>query len=175
MSTQRLYMNVYRAGFYHRQGKPGHCNIHAGDFFPSEELAKAYAATKAGYLGTVSFDMPVPDGTVVLANPEGSIPTPLSETRGNPLALMPWHTAPKVFPMILSAGQESCPWVALGAQQAASLEPVDDPLGMTYAEWRAERERTGFAPPAAPERPRQVAALLSAPPDHELQPAYRPA
>lgn len=157
MKTQTLYMNVYRAGFYHRQGKPGHCNIHAGDFFTSRVDAEAHVEPDKGYITTVSFEMPLPDGTTILANPEGSVPTPLHETRGNPLALMPWHSSPQVFPVaILSAGQ-----CAFGACQP-DMEPVDDPIGMTYEEWAAERQRTGFAPLPAPTPQRKVPALLRA-------------
>lgn len=157
MNTQRLYMNVYRAGYYHRQGKPGHTNLHAGDFFTSMQSAVDAIEYQKGYITTVEMDMPIPEGVTILENPEGSVPTPLSETRNNPLALMPWHSSPAVFPMILTAGQ-ACPWVALGAHQAASLEPSDDPLGMTYEEWRAAREQTGFQPAARPTRP--LPALL---------------
>lgn len=107
MSTQRLYMNVYRAGYYHRQGKPGHCNLHAGDFFTDEMQALRCAQPENGYIETVGFDMPVPTGCVILSNPEGCEPTPLHQTRDNPLALAPWHTPPEPPPPVLTAG--ACP------------------------------------------------------------------
>lgn len=156
-TTQRLYMNVYRAGHYHRQGKPGHTNIHAGDFFTSEKDARDNAEPEAGYLATVPFDMPVPEGATILSNPEGSEPTPLSVTRRNPLTLMPWHSAPKVFPVaILNAGV--CPWPS----DARSLETADDPLGMTYEKWKAERDSGGFRTHPQAHQPR-LAALLAPP------------
>lgn len=129
MNTQRLWMNVYRAGYFHCQGKAGHTNIHAGDFFTSEELAKVNVTPGAGYIGTVSFDMPVPPGTVVLSNPEGSVADPLRLTRENPMALMPWHTAPHVFPVaILNGGScplRDCPaggWDSFGSIETSEAE-----------------------------------------------------
>lgn len=126
MKTQTLHMNVYRAGFYHRQGKPGHCNIHAGDFFTSWAAAIAAVERDKGYIATVAFEMPVPEGTTILANPDGSVPTPLSATRGNPFALIPWHTAPEVLPPVLTAGL-LCP-----TQKAAYVD--DESLDTSEAE-----------------------------------------
>lgn len=165
MKTQRLYVNVYRSGHYHRQGKPGHCNIHAGDLFTSEDLALENAEPGNGYIATVPLDMPIPDDVTILANPQGSIPSPLRQTRDNPLALMPWHSSPEVFPVaILSAGQ-AC---ALPLHEdATSLEVGDDVLGMSYAEWKREREKTGFKPLP---QPHQVAALLAAPTWRDARP-----
>lgn len=160
MSTQRLYMNVYRAGFYHRQGKPGHTNLHAGDFFTSRMAALNAIVPDVGYIDTVAFDMPVLAGCTVTENPPDSVPTPLSVTRDNPLALLPWHTEPAA-PPILNVG------LACDIPQT-SLEPADDPLGMTYEEWRRERERTGFKPAPQP-HDTKIAALLRAPETHGCQ------
>jgi hypothetical protein len=125
VKTQRLYMNVYRSGYYHRQGKPGHCNLHAGDFFTDEMEALRCAEPDKGYIETVAFDMPVPDGCVILANPEGCVPTPLHVTRDNPLALAPWHTAPEPPPPILTAGR-ACP-TALASLDTSEADAFDPP------------------------------------------------
>lgn len=151
MRTQQLYMNVYRAGYYHRQGKPGCTNIHGADFFTTKASAEAAIEHQHGYLATVSFQMPVPEGTWVLENPEGSTPDPLSATRNSPAALRPWHTHPGDLPPVITAGHFCAP-------STESIEGAEDPLGMTYEEWRAERLRTGFTPYQQPQRP--VAALL---------------
>lgn len=160
MSAQLLYMNVYRAGHYHRQGKPLHTNLHGGDLFTTRESALAAVDPDAEYLGTVATYVNVPEGCTVLENPEGSVPTPLSVTRGNPLALLPWHTHAENVPPILSAGQ------ACG--MPASREVGDDYIGMSYEEWRRERERTGFKPAPQPHAVK-VAALLRAPDTHGCQ------
>ena len=149
MTTQRLWINIYRAGHYHRQGKPGHANIHGGDLFTTEALAKEHAERAHGYVATVSVDMPVPEGCTVLVNAEGTEPTPLRETRDDPFMRLPWHTAPNPLPPVLTAGHLCA---------MPSLDTGDDGLGMSYEEWRAERERSGFIP--APIAVRKVAALL---------------
>lgn len=124
MPTQTLYMNVYRAGYYHRQGKPGHCNIHAGDFFTTEAEARRCAEPDKGYIATVSFEMPLPEGTTILANLEGSEPTPLHETRRNPLALAPWHTEPDIWPPVLTAGR-LCPYQRAGLAWDDGVDSLD--------------------------------------------------
>ena len=149
MMTQRLWINIYRAGHYHRQGKPDHCNIHGGDLFTTESLALENVERGAGYVATVSLDMPVPDGCVVLTNPEGSQPSSLYETKNNPLALLPWHTAPYPTPPIL---RQSCPMP--GVDDAS-----DDIADASYSEWRDNLADKSASQPRQPQR----AVLLSAP------------
>lgn len=78
IATQTLWMNVYRAGFYHRANKPGCLDIHAGDFYTSEESARRQAGPESHYLGTVSFEW---TGEVLHENPDGSVPVPLHVSR----------------------------------------------------------------------------------------------
>jgi hypothetical protein len=78
MQGQTLWMNVYRAGFYHRAGKPGCTDLHAGDFYTSEESAKQQINPASHYLATVSFQWL---GEPAQENPADSQPVPLSVTR----------------------------------------------------------------------------------------------
>lgn len=82
--AQKVWINLYRAGWFHRMGKPGNCDVHAGDCYLSEEQARADVEPKSHYLATVSF---VWEGEPMQANPIDSVPTPLSVTRRIAVAL----------------------------------------------------------------------------------------
>lgn len=72
-----FWMNVYRSGWFHRQGKPGVCDIHAGDFYEDEKTAKEQIDPPSHYLCTVPVELPVE----CRANPPDSVPVPLSVSR----------------------------------------------------------------------------------------------
>lgn len=72
-------MNVYRSGFYHRQGKPNTTNMHGGDLYATEAAALENAEVNRGYLGTAPVDFPM--GGAPYVNGPDSTPTPLSVTR----------------------------------------------------------------------------------------------
>lgn len=121
MKNQRLYLNVYRSGTYHRQGKPGHCNIHGGDFFTTLYDALTHAESANGYVTTVEVDIPVPEGYHIVRNPDNSVPTPLHMTRGNLLTLLPWRKANQ-DPPIMSA-QELC-GLSLDTSEREAVAPA---------------------------------------------------
>lgn len=75
---QTLWMNLYRAGYFHREGKPGCVDIHPGDCYETREEAEADVEPRSHYLATVPFTW---FGPAVHANPADSIPTPLSASR----------------------------------------------------------------------------------------------
>ena len=75
---QTLWMNVYRSGWFHRAGKPLTLDIHAGDFYCSEESARAAIDPPAAYVATVPFTF---TGPVQRENAADSQPLPISATR----------------------------------------------------------------------------------------------
>lgn len=137
MNTQRMYANVYRCGFYHRQGKPGVTNLHLGDLYTTEDAAKADAEPESGYLYTVPLDVPVQEGATILANPLCSVPTPLHVTRNGG----------KLLPFV-SPARERAAWQAFSEAQELEQTPLesgDDPLdGMSYEQWRDQRRDGGY-------------------------------
>jgi len=55
----RVWINLYRQGYYYRVGKADTMNFHAGPFaYPSEAKAKADRDQRAPYLATVPVDIP---------------------------------------------------------------------------------------------------------------------
>jgi len=76
--AQTLWVNLYRAGWFHRLGKAGNCDVHAGDCYLSEQDARAAIDPPSHYLGTVSFQW---EGEPFVANPPDSVPVPLSVSR----------------------------------------------------------------------------------------------
>jgi hypothetical protein len=74
-------MNVYRAGWWHRAGKPDTLNIHAGDFYVSIDAAIAAIDPIGHYVATVPFVMTA-DAALLKANSHASLPTPLAENPG---------------------------------------------------------------------------------------------
>lgn len=78
VATQQLWMNLYRAGYFHREGKPGCVDIHPGDCYASREEAMADIEPRSHYVATVPFEW---TGPVVRPNPADSVPTPLSASR----------------------------------------------------------------------------------------------
>lgn len=85
---RKVWINLYQQGWYHREGKAGTLPYHAGDTYPTEQLALADIDREAPYLGTVSVTIRPIDlndaGRTLLYSapyPEGSEPVPLRETR----------------------------------------------------------------------------------------------
>lgn len=60
------WMNVYRSGHFHKAGKPGAFDRHAGDFYATEEAARADIAPRSHYVATVPISWP---DDVIAANP----------------------------------------------------------------------------------------------------------
>lgn len=54
----KVWVNLYRQGYYYRVGKSGTMNFHAGNAYPSEAKAKADIDPGAPYLATVPLDIP---------------------------------------------------------------------------------------------------------------------
>lgn len=73
-----MWMNIYRNGWFHRANKPRNCNLHGGDCYLSEELAKADIDPPSHYITTVSFEY---EGEDVFTNPDDATPVPLSVSR----------------------------------------------------------------------------------------------
>jgi hypothetical protein len=134
---QTLYINLYRSGWYHRQGKPDTTNLHAGDVYTSERLALENAEPDKGYVTTVPFEVDFP-GTV-LSNPSTSAPVPLSVSR---------------------TGQR-LPFLAVESLDIETdvppLEVGDAHYGISYEQWRdnlhAERLVPGLEQPSKAYKP----------------------
>lgn len=127
-----LYINLYRSGYYHRQGKPLTTNLHAGDVYDNERTAKENAEPDRGYITTVPFEVDLPGPVYV--NGEGSIATPLSVTRQS------WNDSYPERVILPYVRKDDTPPMEMG----------DDYIGPTYEQWRANREASGFQPaPAA--------------------------
>lgn len=92
--TQTLYMNLYRAGYFHREGKPGCVDIHPGDCYATREEAEADVEPRSHYVATVPFDY---TGPLVRPNPADSIPTPLSASRRMHAAIADAQAAGRPF------------------------------------------------------------------------------
>lgn len=75
---QTLWINVYRSGVYHRQGKPNTCNLHGGDLYTSYTDAYRAIEHDKGFIATVTVAADLPAEAYV--NPPDCEPTPLSQT-----------------------------------------------------------------------------------------------
>lgn len=73
------WMNVYRAGWFHRENKPNGFDRHSGDFYETKELAMADVEPASHYIDTVSFVWE--DFEVVKTNPADAVPIPLATSR----------------------------------------------------------------------------------------------
>lgn len=73
------YMNVYRSGWFHRQGKPGAFDRHAGDIYPTMAAAMENIEPRSHYLATTSVTWW--EDSLVQANSQDSNPVSLATTR----------------------------------------------------------------------------------------------
>lgn len=73
------YMNIYRSGYYHRKGKPNAFDRHAGDVYPTAELAVKDIHPKSHYIGTIPITWQ--EETMPHVNPPESEPVSLKFTR----------------------------------------------------------------------------------------------
>lgn len=76
---KQSWMNVYRSGFFHREGKPNTLDRHAGDLYDSEAEALRQIFPKSHYIATVPVEWDDPED--IKPNPPSSIPVPLSVSR----------------------------------------------------------------------------------------------
>jgi hypothetical protein len=74
-----MWMNVYRSGWFHRKGKPGTVDRHAGDFYESREAAVRDIEPASHYIATVPFMYVDPED--VRENAMDSAPESLSVSR----------------------------------------------------------------------------------------------
>lgn len=79
MKTVTGWLNVYRSGFFHREGKPDAFNRHAGDLYPTQEAAIRDIEPLSHYVATVPVQWSEPEYPHV--NGSHSQPVPLSKTR----------------------------------------------------------------------------------------------
>lgn len=75
------YINIYRSGIFHREGKPGAFNRHPGDIYPDKETAIADIEPRSHYVTTVPIEWEETDCAGCEANPPTSEPVPLAITR----------------------------------------------------------------------------------------------
>jgi hypothetical protein len=73
------YINLYRSGWFHRQGKPGAFDLHAGDVYPTLESAQHDIEPRTHYLATVPVSWQSDQD--IAPNPAASVPIPLSVSR----------------------------------------------------------------------------------------------
>lgn len=79
MTKRTSWMNIYKSGFFHREGKPLTLDCHAGDFYDTKAQAVAVIDPPSHYLATVSFEWDDVDN--IQTNPADSVPVPLSVSR----------------------------------------------------------------------------------------------
>lgn len=53
MIAKTGWLNIYRSGVYHRCGKPGAFDRHAGDLYPTEQAARDAIDPVSHYVDTV--------------------------------------------------------------------------------------------------------------------------
>src|SRR5690606_19357407 len=87
------FVNIYRAGWFHREGKPGNMDRHTGDIYETYDQAVADIDPPSHYIATVGISWA--DVEDVRANPLDSEPVPLSVSRKRYLravedGLNPW-------------------------------------------------------------------------------------
>lgn len=88
--TSKLYsgwMNVYRSGWFHRQGKPGDVNRHGGDLYMSLQEAMSQIDPVSHYVATVPVQWHDEPG--LEPNGPDSEPLPLRATRRAALDAQP--------------------------------------------------------------------------------------
>lgn len=73
------WMNIYRSGHFHREGKPNTYDRHAGDIYASREEALAQIDPPSHYIDTVAFGWM--DEEDIQVNPPESVPVSLSASR----------------------------------------------------------------------------------------------
>jgi hypothetical protein len=96
--VKTFWMNIYRAGHFHRAGKPTCVDRHAGDFYETREAAMAEISPRSHYITTVPFTYV--DSEDVRANAADSVPTPLSVSRAMSRAIEEARVAGHLFTMI---------------------------------------------------------------------------
>lgn len=130
-----VYINLYRQGWYHRQGKAGTLPFHAGDTYPTEEAALADIDPEAPYIATVPLELGAAVGAGALSPsdfhpyPAWGHPVPLSTTRAIFRSGVPSHIA-GLRPLV---GDE-------GSLETAEFEARPHPvLDEKLAHWAAAR------------------------------------
>lgn len=73
------FVNIYRSGWFHREGKPLTMDRHTGDIYESYEQAIKDIDPPSHYIATVGISWL--DVENVRANPADSVPVPLSVSR----------------------------------------------------------------------------------------------
>lgn len=73
------YVNIYRAGKFHRVNKPGTCNVHPGDIYLSVEDAMKNIDDEAGYIGTTTIEWE--QSFPLTRVPDTAVPIPLAQTQ----------------------------------------------------------------------------------------------
>jgi hypothetical protein len=73
------YMNIYRSGYFHREGKPGALDRHAGDIYTEYDVAISEIDPPSHYIATIPITWDDPENVVV--NPSDSVPVSLSVSR----------------------------------------------------------------------------------------------
>lgn len=80
------FVNIYRAGWFHRKGKPGNLDRHTGDIYDTREEALDHIDPPSHYIATVGISWVDPED--VKPNPPDSVPVPIRESRREALQLV---------------------------------------------------------------------------------------
>lgn len=73
------FINIYRCGWFHREGKPGNIDRHAGDIYLDEDEALRNIDPPSHYICTIPVEWV--DVENVAVNPPDSVPVSLSASR----------------------------------------------------------------------------------------------
>jgi hypothetical protein len=73
------FLNIYRSGWFHREGKPGMFDRHPGDIYGTEAAALADIEPKSHYIATVPVSWEDPQDVKI--NAADSTPVPINVSR----------------------------------------------------------------------------------------------
>lgn len=73
------YMNIYRSGYFHREGKPGNIDRHGGDVYADKVTAEKHIFPQSHFITTVPIEWDDPEECVV--NARDSVPVALHVSR----------------------------------------------------------------------------------------------
>lgn len=73
------FINIYRSGYFHREGKPGNMDRHSGDVYAEYEEAVKHIDPPTHYVSTIPIEWEDMEQCVV--NPPDSVPVPITVSR----------------------------------------------------------------------------------------------
>lgn len=79
MVKHRGFVNIYRSGMFHREGKPTAYNRHPGDIYPTQDEALQDIDPRAAHLYVCTVPIAWAEPMKVQPNPRDSVPKRVSK------------------------------------------------------------------------------------------------